>query len=341
MIKNENQYLYEHITSDIEAGIDHFYIYDDNSDIPVEEFLKNNYPDLLQYCTINVIDDNFPVIEMFGNNQIRCYRHALINYGSETVWMSYTDTDEIWEGDLKKYFKQKEDYHSVFIPWTLHGSNGLLYKNDKTMKENFYDHVIPLNNFRRLRGDNYTDFMYLGKTVSQCDKIKELDLFSDIHFTLPLSEITRAKKWELCDTDCDYWTDPVKDVILNGKEPEIKLHHYFYRSLEELLIKRSRGYSQLVESDPHPRNGNTKEGVERWVDTDWLDFDRYFDLNPEIKYNDEEVSRLFYKFNINYKAYYKQNSNPLTYSLIENNPQSAAVKKHRLIVEKLNRKQKK
>ena len=54
MIKNENQYLHEHIVSDMEAGIDHFYIFDDKSDIPVEKFLSDNHPELLQYCTITV-----------------------------------------------------------------------------------------------------------------------------------------------------------------------------------------------------------------------------------------------------------------------------------------------
>jgi hypothetical protein len=337
MIKNENQYLHEHIVSDMEAGIDHFYIYDDESDVPVKEYLKNNYPELLEFCTITVVTKESGIADLLGNKQISCYRHALLTFGGETVWMSYTDTDEIYEGDLKKYLKEREDRHSVFIPWILHGSNGHIFMNDKTLKENYYDSVIKLDDFRRLKGINYFDFMFLGKTISQCDKLKELNLYSDVHITLPLSEIENYNRWELNETEFDYWTLPVKEVVVEEKEPEIKLHHYFYRSFEELLKKKARGYTHLIEKKSKPRNGNTKEGVEKWADRDWLDFDKYFDLNPDVKYDNEGVSELFYQYGINHKAYYKQKPAIITHSFLQSNPKSPEAEKHRLIIAKLNR----
>ena len=44
LIKNENRYLHEHIINNVRAGIDFFYIYDNNSDEPVKQFLQKNVP---------------------------------------------------------------------------------------------------------------------------------------------------------------------------------------------------------------------------------------------------------------------------------------------------------
>lgn len=335
MIKNENQYLHEHIVSDVEAGIDHFYIYDDKSDVPVKEYLKNNYPELLQYCTITIVDENFPEIGVFKNKQIRIYRHVLENYRSETVWVSFTDTDEIWEGDLKKFLKEREGQPSVFVPWVIHGSNGHVEKTGKTLKENFYDDVIPTSEFKGCKGDDFRDSMFVGKTVSQCDKLVELGLYSDIHATLPLDALKLLHVSKFNDTEFDYWTAPVIDLVKYGKEPEVKLHHYLYKSFEELLEKRLRGYAHLIDS--RPNSSNTEEGVKIWAEKEWLDLDKYFDLNPEIRCDDEKVSELFYKFGINSRAFYKQSPINLTDSFIESNPESPLVRKHKLIVAKLNK----
>ena len=53
IIKNENQRLIEHLKDNAQSGIEHFYIYDNESDVSVETFLKNNAPELLSKCTID------------------------------------------------------------------------------------------------------------------------------------------------------------------------------------------------------------------------------------------------------------------------------------------------
>lgn len=204
VIKNENQYLFEHITDNMRAGIDHFYIYDDNSDIPVEEYLKNNYPDLLQYCTITLVnedgwDPNF-------ERQTNVYSNYLKDYGSETLWCAFTDTDEIWEGDLKKFLKNNEENPGFCFEGLIHGANGHAWENGKSMKENFYDHVITRWSYKKL----------IVKT--------ELVERQQAHVTYFKDNSLKAVYIPECDLACN-----------------ITLHHYFFRSLEEFVKKIFRG----------------------------------------------------------------------------------------------------
>jgi len=103
IIKNENQYLLEHIRDNVQAGIEHFYIYDNLSDKPVEEFLKENSSDLLNICTIEIFqEDNKEMQE-------HCYAKFLNDHRNDTQWVTFTDTDEIYEGDLLSLCHQNED----------------------------------------------------------------------------------------------------------------------------------------------------------------------------------------------------------------------------------------
>ena len=45
LIKNENRYLLEHLAYNAAAGVEHFFIYDNLSDTPVIEFLRENARD--------------------------------------------------------------------------------------------------------------------------------------------------------------------------------------------------------------------------------------------------------------------------------------------------------
>lgn len=202
VIKNENQYLHEHITEDLKAGIEHFYIYDDKSDVPVEEYLKNNYPDLLQYCTINIIErskDWDPELERQTNVYTADF---LKTYGSETKWCAFTDTDEIWEGDLQTFLKENEDKPGFIFEGLVHGANGHAWENGKTMKENFYDHVVTRWSYRKL--------------IVQTELVERQQAHIVVFKDHTLEAVYKPK--------CD-----------------ITLHHYFYRSLEEFVKKIKRG----------------------------------------------------------------------------------------------------
>ena len=136
IIKNENQYLIEHLTQNAQSGIEHFYIYDNISDKPVSNFLKENVPELLDLCSIELFS---------GKNQAQteCYAKFLADHRHDTQWCAFIDTDEIFDGGLMQLFEANDDYYVLQIQQTMHGANGeAFYNPTKTMTETFAPHVL-------------------------------------------------------------------------------------------------------------------------------------------------------------------------------------------------------
>ena len=49
LIKDENRYLLEHLAYNAAAGVQHFFIYDNMSRVPVADFLRENARDFLNF----------------------------------------------------------------------------------------------------------------------------------------------------------------------------------------------------------------------------------------------------------------------------------------------------
>lgn len=199
IIKNENQYLLEHIKSNVQAGIEHFFIYDNFSEISVKDFLTKNAPELLHKCTIEIFADESTL------RQQNCYAKFLKQHGNKTKWVSFTDTDEIFEGDLQTLCKENENNAGFYFYGIIHGANGFAFENNnKTLKERFFNDVI-LSWFYR-------------KSVMQTEFIK----IQDIHTTT---------------------LNTKKDIIIvkNDLNEKVQLHHYYYKSFEEWVTKIKRG----------------------------------------------------------------------------------------------------
>lgn len=89
LIKNENQYLKEWLDHYLSVGLDHIFIYDNNSDIPVKSIVKEWYS--------NEILEKITVIDYLGSHndlQTESYNDFLKNYGMQTRWVLFADSDE-------------------------------------------------------------------------------------------------------------------------------------------------------------------------------------------------------------------------------------------------------
>lgn len=331
MIKNENQYLYEHITSDIEAGIDHFYIYDDKSDVPVEEYLKNNYPELLEFCTITVVREDElgqEVLLAEEGRQVAVYNNFLDTYGNETVWVSMTDTDEIWEGDMKAFLKRNEDKMAVFVPWTIHGANGHIRIDYTSLKDAFSESIIPFQVFDE--GDPYISQncpFYRGKSIYQCKLVKNhVEYFIDIHC---LSRKVKNSDGNPIYSYPDYWSDIVKSYYEGDYKHELTLHHYFYRSLEDYIQKRFRSYSHV--STKNNSINDNESSLSKWA-ADWVGLGKFFDSN-KINPHDSDVKELLKEYNIKYIPKYRdpENCKISTTELIDNPNSPKAVQLNRIL----------
>lgn len=200
--RDEPQYLPEHLHKGIQAGVEHFYIYDNQSQTPTSEYLKN-YPEFLGKCTIEVFHTTM-------NSQLDCYAKFVQDHRQETKWCIFIDTDEMIEGDLTRLCKENENFLSLRIHQILHGANGQAFNDPtKTLSERFGGHILSLK-----------------RMVKICVQMEYLEKQYPHHAYLNNKALAVQKyNW-------------LKDIY---QDNQCTLHHYFYRSFEEWLQKILRG----------------------------------------------------------------------------------------------------
>jgi len=116
--KDENDYLAEWLDYHILAGVDRFYIYDNDSRVSLRQTLS----DYMDKGWVVVVD--IPGKAM----QVYAYDHCLRQFGAQTRWLGFIDTDEFLvpkaTDDLKELLKGYEEYGGVAVSSLFFGSGG-------------------------------------------------------------------------------------------------------------------------------------------------------------------------------------------------------------------------
>lgn len=255
LIKNENEYLPEWLDHHNKIGIEHFYIYDNGSTIPILETIK-------EYKNGYYLDKT-TVIEWVGkfkHMQHDCYEHCLLNFGEETFWIGFIDTDELLETDenIKVLLSEYEKDFSLWIPWEVYNSNGHIQK-PKMLQKEAYTNAIP------------NPFGLRGKVFIQPHRTKKMY----VHLGYPLSEFDQTVNNDhsnhhqnIYNLNIQYYSQTERKMF-----ERIKCNHYVTRSFEEWKDKIMRG-----SCDP----------------TFLRKFIAYFKYNPDLTYllNDPEIQEL-------------------------------------------------
>jgi hypothetical protein len=116
IIKDERN-LEEFIMYYTLLGVQHFYIYDNESSYPINDRLNSFF--YKHYCTI---------IDYPGKcQQINAYNHCLDNYGKNTEWLIVVDGDEYIlpkiDNTIVDFLKQREYAHAIGINWVFFGTS--------------------------------------------------------------------------------------------------------------------------------------------------------------------------------------------------------------------------
>lgn len=210
IIKDEI-YLEEFIIYHKVIGFEHFYIYDNESNKPINIRLNNSY--FKNMCTIIPFNGKY--------QQMNAYHHCLKKYGNETKWLTFIDCDEYIcpkkDFSLRDFLNQFENYQAIGINWKMFGSNfhnniqkGYLIDKYRMCEEKQNDHI---------------------KTIFQPQYIIKV---KDPH--------------HLKIKDPSKYVDAKKNIISgpfnkNHTIDIIQINHYHLKSLEEQIIKKQRGFA--------------------------------------------------------------------------------------------------
>jgi hypothetical protein len=229
IIKDERN-LEEFIIFHNIVGVEHFYIYDNNSSHPIRDRL--NLPYFRNICTI---------IDFPGKcKQIEAYNDCINKTKNETNWLIICDGDEYivpkkenyWS--IRDFLNEYEHAHAIGINWVLFGTS---FHDNK--KEGYL-----MDNYRYSGEQNFHI-----KTICK-----------------PLYTLSVAGPHNVNVIDPTKYID-AKNNILNGPFNEnytidiIQMNHYHSKSVEELHEKYHRGNadSELkigIPENPHNEDNN-------------------------------------------------------------------------------------
>ena len=219
ILKNEGHYIKEWLDYHLLAGVDHFYLYDNDS--------TDNYNKIIApYVAAGLVTSkNFSG----GSAQFAAYLDAVLNYRFECRYMAFVDLDEfIYPKSARSVVEVIDEILSgtaaagVAINWQLFGSNGEERANYRRgVLERFtrrapVDWVVPIPK-RDIPGGNAQI-----KTVANPRKVA---FFTSAHFPIYF--------------EGNYSINEVGGFVPNYcNEP---LNHYNTKSREEFFIKLNKG----------------------------------------------------------------------------------------------------
>jgi hypothetical protein len=212
IVKDENDYLTEWIEYHKLVGVERFFIYDNDSRIPIAQTLAQD-----------ISDGVVIVIPIQGHpKQLKAYKDCVSRFGMNTVWMAFIDIDEFIcphrLDDLRILLRGYEEFGALGIHWQMFGPSGHSVRPPGLQIENFLLKAPVV----------FPDWTKYIKTIAQPSHVKAIP---NPHF-------------------CDYkgvGCVNEKGVPFYGPSSEpvsvetVQLNHYLTRSRSEFEEKVARG----------------------------------------------------------------------------------------------------
>ena len=248
IVKNQNDFIQEFVEFYKLQGVDHFYFYDNESNIPLKKVLSNS----LDICTINEIHGD--------TQQINAYNDFLKNYKNATEWVAVFDIDEFVfakkHGTLKEFILANSFIDCISINWVIFGNGKHINKPT---------HGLLIENYLYSEGKQHQNV----KSITKTSAIRK---FTHPHFP--------KLKWFKKHTNAA--GNKMKGS--ENKEPTthiIQLNHYFTKSLEEYQLKLNsrRADNGLVRSE-------MKEEM-KWLPSEAERSSVYFDNELNEKFGNQ------------------------------------------------------
>lgn len=252
IIKNEGQYIEEWVRYHIIAGVQKFYLYDndssDNTKVVLKKYIDAGYVNLIPFSGIAM--------------QLLAYNDAINRFKYKTKYMAIIDADEFLYScnqnisvreEVMDIFSSFPKAGGIVVNWRMFGSSGLQEKPTQ--------------------GGVLDNFLYRAKEDGKgnnCIKTivnpRRVFKYEHVHFPTYLkgfySVDENGKKVE-------GWSNKIYEI------KKIRINHYFTKSKEEWIIRRSMGKADykdrsqirtLDEFMEHDNNDIYDDGMLFYVD---------------------------------------------------------------------------
>jgi Glycosyltransferase family 92 len=205
-VKFEDEFIEEFVSFYLLQGVDHFYFYDNENEIPLTTTLAK----YLEVCTIIKIEGD--------NAQIRAYQHWYQHFKHQTHWVAIFDVDEFVfpkkHETLKAFLRDFEAHDAVAINWKIFGNGPHIKKPSG----------LVIENYLFSEGKQHNSY----KCVVKAAAIKRLD-----HPHKPVLKVFRQI------------VNANRNVVKGYENSEpttniIQLNHYYSKSEEEYAVKLNR-----------------------------------------------------------------------------------------------------
>lgn len=221
ILKDEIPFVNEWILYHRMIGVDYFFLYDDDPDLPLKDYLEPhaNY--------VKVIPWYGKSKELPGRNrQTKAYWNAAENFIMPYKWVTFLDGDEFIvlreHENIQDFLVEFKDEPAILLNWHVFGHNG------------FYDDpqgLITAQLTRRMLQPNRN-----VKTITRCDAIESISS----------SHLCRLKYGKPVDAN----KKPFIDELYPGKTARAHINHYQCRSFVRWMKRVERGTPSMSDDLP-------------------------------------------------------------------------------------------
>lgn len=219
--KNESSNLKEWIEYHKLIGVDHFYLYNNNSTDDYKKILKP----YIEEGSVTLIEFSQTPVQPY------CYEHWIRHFRSESSWLAMTDIDEYFvplrDVDIKEWLRKWQKYPVILVYWKMFGTSGLIEHNDNKLITEQYVNCWP-------------KLYDCGKIIYNTDY--------DININVGMHHSNVARKGWLRIPPVNQWGKFVLYGInrFSNKELDIQLNHYWSGSYSKYVEKQARGDSAFT-----------------------------------------------------------------------------------------------
>ena len=224
IFKNEAPFLKEWLEFHLLMGVNHFYMYNNNS---TDDFMSVLKP----YIDKGIVTlTEWPEVP----GQLSAYKHFYSNYRHESQWVSFLDMDEFIcpreAKDIPTWLQDYKQYPVIMLYWRMFGTSG-------KMEHDFSKPVV----------EQYT---VCWDKYDTCGKLFWNTDYDIENMSVGMMHYFNVIKDGIIVPPVNVWKYFVKDNIhrIDDDEPSIQVNHYWSKAFHNYEKKQKKGSAAFGQS---------------------------------------------------------------------------------------------